>query len=128
MKKERKFEGKKVLLVEDDSGSELLMLAHFKLLGFDYVSVHNGIDYIDMVRNDKFDIIIMDIRMPLMDGFETSLHIRNMGIDTPIISLTADIGINPEKCEEYGINDYILKPFQIDNLTSKLEKLLSDEK
>jgi CheY-like chemotaxis protein len=106
--------GKKILVVEDDEVN--LMIAQHILgkEGFAVSTVNNGEEAIDIVKTEYFDLILMDIEMPIMDGLEATPIIRTMenGRNIPIIALTAHS--MPEKIEEFkgaGLDDHIIKPF-----------------
>ena len=106
--------GKKILVVEDDEVN--LMIARHILgkEGFEVSTVNNGEEAIDIVQRELFDLILMDIEMPIMDGLEATPIIRELanGKNIPIIALTAHS--MPEKIEQFkgaGLDDHIIKPF-----------------
>ena len=82
----------------------------------------NGLEAIEKVKSTTYDVILMDMRMPEMDGLEATRYIRKtLNIKTPIIALTANaIKGDSEKCAAVGMNDYISKPFKQDDLLEKL--------
>lgn len=86
--------------------------------------VENGKDAVTIVEKQDFDIILMDLHMPIMDGYEATNSIRNMDAEkskTPILAMTADAQIaQDEKFREYGMDDYVLKPFKPQQLFEKL--------
>ena len=109
-----------ILLVEDNELNQRLM--KISLARFDYkVSIAiNGLEAIQMFTNQKFDIILMDIMMPIMDGFESTKNIRNIELNNhllghiPIIAFTANtINNDREKCIRAGMDDILEKPFDI---------------
>ena len=109
-----------ILLVEDNELNQRLM--KISLARFDYkVSIAiNGFEAIQMFTNQKFDIILMDIMMPIMDGFESTKNIRNIELNNhllghiPIIAFTANtINNDREKCIRAGMDDILEKPFDI---------------
>jgi CheY-like chemotaxis protein len=74
--------------------------------------VDNGYDAIELVRKEHFDAILMDINMPIIDGYETARMIRNLEISIPIIALTAfDKNEVLKKAAAAGIDDVVIKPF-----------------
>ncbi|HEU4788625.1 MAG TPA: response regulator, partial [Flavobacterium sp.] len=78
------------------------------------VVVDDGFKALEILENQEFDVILMDINMPLMNGFETSRRIRQKGIETPIIALTAfDKNEITDEAIMAGINDIIVKPFEV---------------
>lgn len=82
-------------------------------LGADVTQANNGMHAIELLQKKTFDIILMDLHMPLMDGFETTRFIRKeLGSSTPVIAITANV-VNDEKnkCIEAGMNGFITKPY-----------------
>ncbi len=117
----------KVLLVEDNNLNIKLALRVLTNFGYEPDLAENGKIAVDKVRQNTYDLIIMDLQMPEMDGYQATLHIRNkLKIRTPILAMTAhSLGGEREKCFEVGMNDYISKPFNPDELYEKTRYLLS---
>lgn len=101
-----------VLVVEDIPLNQLLMKTILDDFGFDPDIAANGKIAIENLQNKSYDIILMDLQMPEMNGFEATNYIRNtMKSDIPIIALTADVTtVDLAKCQAVGMNDYIAKP------------------
>ncbi|MCK9414759.1 MAG: ATP-binding protein, partial [Prolixibacteraceae bacterium] len=136
----------KVLVVEDIPLNQLLMKTLLDDFGFERDIADNGKIAIEKLKTKDFDIILMDLQMPEMNGFEATDYIRNvMHSNIPIIALTADVTtVDLAKCKAVGMNDYIAKPVDerilyskiiglikrtamVDN-NSKKEKVASEEK
>jgi PAS domain S-box-containing protein len=102
----------KVLVVEDMVLNQLLMKTLLDDFGFEHEIVSNGRIAIERLKNKSYDIILMDLQMPEINGFEATREIRNnMKLNIPIIALTADVTTaDLEKCTAVGMNDYISKP------------------
>ena len=98
-----------VLVVEDVMLNQLLIKTILSDFGFKYDVADNGIIAIDKLHANTYDIILMDLMMPELNGFETTEYIRNtMDSKIPIIALTADVTtVDIDKCKAYGMNDYI---------------------
>ena len=115
----------KILVVDDDDLNRRMMRLLLVRDGYDVQVVANGIEAVDAVKDQKFDVVFMDLQMPLMDGFEASRRIReweNGNVHTYIVALTASY--MPEegyRLFEAGIDNYISKPFEVDHI----HKLLS---
>lgn len=111
-----------VLVVEDIALNQLLMKTILDDLGFDRDIAVNGKVALEMINNKSYDIILMDLQMPEMNGFEAADYIRNTLLSKiPIIALSADITTEDlEKCNAIGINDYISKPVDEHILHSKI--------
>ncbi len=112
----------KILVVEDMELNQLLMKTLLDDFGFECEIAANGKIAIDKLRDTTYDIILMDLQMPEMNGFDATLYIRNsMKLTIPIIALTADVTtVDVAKCKEVGMNDYISKPVDERLLYSKL--------
>lgn len=110
---ENAFKGNRVLIVEDNEMNRFIALQSLNYVGCEVVEAENGRLAVDILRNSTFDLILMDIQMPEMDGVEATRVIRNdLKISTPIIALTA----NAFKHEidlylSEGMNDFITKPY-----------------
>jgi PAS domain S-box-containing protein len=112
----------KVLVVEDIPLNQLLMKTLLDDYGFEFDIAANGKIAIEKLKANTFDIILMDLLMPEMNGFEATDYIRNkMNSAIPIIALTADVTtVDLEKCKAVGMNDYIAKPVNEKILYSKI--------
>jgi len=102
----------KVLVVEDMALNQLLMKTLLDDFGFERDIAENGKIAIEKLQEKSYDIILMDLQMPEMNGFEATEYIRNtMHSNIPIIALTADVTtVDLAKCKAVGMNDYIAKP------------------
>ena len=102
----------KVLVVEDIVLNQLLMKTLLDEFGFERDIASNGKIALELLLINNYDVILMDLQMPEMNGFETTEYIRNkMHSNIPIIALTADVTtVDLEKCKSVGMNDYIAKP------------------
>jgi PAS domain S-box-containing protein len=116
----------RVLVVEDISLNQLLLKTLLDEFGFDMDIAENGKVAISLLEKNKYDIILMDLQMPEMNGFEATHYIRkHMNLQVPIIALTADVTtVDADKCKEVGMNDYISKPIDEQALYNKILKFL----
>ncbi|MES2863440.1 MAG: ATP-binding protein [Bacteroidota bacterium] len=112
----------KILVVEDMELNQLLMKTLLDDFGFECEIAANGKIAIEKLKEKEFDIILMDLQMPEMNGFEATEYIRKkMKSSIPIIALTADVTtVDVAKCKEVGMNDYVSKPVDERLLYSKL--------
>ena len=119
-----------VLVVEDITLNQLLMKSILDDFGFDCDIAENGKIAIEKVEETEFDIILMDLQMPEMNGFEATQYIRNtMNSSIPIIALTADVTtVDLAKCKSMGMNDYLAKPVDEKILYNKIVTLLNKPK
>ena len=120
----------KVLAVEDIALNQLLMKTLLDDFGFEHDIASNGKIAIEKLQNRVYDIILMDLQMPEMNGFETTEYIRNtMKSKIPIIALTADVTTaDLQKCTAVGMNDYISKPVDEKKLYFKIIDLYKKSK
>jgi PAS domain S-box-containing protein len=118
------LEGLSLLIVEDNRINRLLAFTLLDKWGVNYDWSENGKDAIEKLANKKFDIILMDMQMPVMDGLEATRFIRNeLHLDIPIIALTANaFKDDADKCLQSGMNDVITKPFEPSILYNKILK------
>ncbi len=116
----------KVLVVEDIALNQLLMKTLLDDFGFKHEIAGNGKIAIEKLKNNAFDVILMDLQMPEMNGFEAAQYIRSeLHLQTPIIALTADVTTaDLERCTAAGMNDYISKPVDERLLYNKIAVLL----
>ncbi|SFA92907.1 PAS domain S-box-containing protein [Flavobacterium swingsii] len=112
----------KILVVEDMELNQLLMKTLLDDFGFECEIASNGKIAIEKLKEKAFDIILMDLQMPEMNGFEATEYIRKeMKSTIPIIALTADVTtVDVARCKEVGMNDYVSKPVDERLLYSKL--------
>jgi len=120
----------KVLVAEDNAILQKLILATFEPLNHDMTLVDNGSAAVDAILVGDFDVVLMDVRMPIMDGVQATSQIRSMNTsksDIPIIALTADIaGGNVQKYYDAGMNYVCAKPFDLSTLLSMINDLIGD--
>lgn len=115
----------KLLIVDDEENIRKLIHKYAQYEGHEVVEAENGMQAVDLVRRTNFDLIIMDVMMPELDGFSAAAEIRKMK-DTPIIMLSA-------RGEEYdrihgfmtGIDDYVVKPFSPKELMLRIQAILT---
>jgi PAS domain S-box-containing protein len=129
-KKEKKsdetsLDGLRVLLAEDNEINKLYTTKVLSGLNCKVETVENGKDCVDLLEKNNFDLVLMDLQMPIMDGFEATKIIReklpNPKKEITIIALTANaIKGDNEKCLAAGMNDYLSKPFTPENLKKKI--------
>ncbi len=118
-----------VLIVEDNLMNQKLARIMLQNNGFNIAIANNGIEALELLREQRFDLILMDIQMPLMDGCQAARAIRReLHLDIPIIAMTAyALDSEREQCIREGMNDYLAKPFQEKDLLLKIAKWLPVE-
>lgn len=116
---------KKILIIEDEPSIRELVNYNLKVNGYEVLEAGDGNVGMDMVYSEKPDLILLDIMLPGKDGFEICRELRNAGIKTPIIMLTAK---NEETDKvrglDFGADDYISKPFGIREMMARIKAVL----
>lgn len=120
--------GVKILIVEDNPINQLLVIKVLENQGYDITVAGNGRIALEEFDKQSFDVILMDLQMPELDGYETTRIIRKMSGEKgeiPIVAMTAHtIKGELEKCVSIGMNDYISKPFNASELYQKIETIM----
>ena len=117
-----------ILLVEDNEVTVDVMREQLKFLGYQVVIARNGAEAVTSAIAELPDLIVMDIQMPVMDGFEATAQLRKepKTQSIPILAATAKaMSGDRERCLKAGCNDYIAKPFTHRQLQAAIEKLLN---
>ncbi len=114
----------KILLVEDEKSVRALTKVKLKDK-YDIVEAEDGLKAFDIIENEHVDIMIVDVMMPNMDGYEFVKELRALGDDTPVIMLTAmDSFAHKKKGYDLGIDEYLTKPIDYEELTWHIEAIL----
>jgi len=114
-----------ILLVEDDPNLSLVLQDYLEMLGYQTVLAKDGDEGLKTFVLGKFDLCILDVMMPKIDGFSLAEEIRNKSIDIPIIFLTAK-SLKEDRIKGFqkGCDDYITKPFSTEELSLRIEAIL----
>lgn len=119
--------GKKMLVVDDDLTNRMVVRLLMERRGYETFEAASGQDALDLLERADFDLILMDLSMPKMDGFETTIRLRAMpgsAATTPVIALTAHTTkTDQDMCFAVGMNGFLPKPFdaaRLDELTALL--------
>lgn len=114
---------RKILVAEDEMGNFFLIACMLEESGIMITHAENGKKAVDLATNEPFDVILMDIKMPLLDGFEATAEIRKNNIDIPIIAQSA-FAYKREECIAAGFTDYLAKPFNEAKLVEMITQYL----
>ncbi len=115
----------RVLVVDDEESLVDMLATALRFTGYDVASAGSGFDALRAVKESRPDLIVLDVNMPDLDGFEVCRRIRRDGIDSPVIFLTARDG--PEDLRmgfSHGGDDYLTKPFSLEELSLRIEAIL----
>lgn len=126
-----KFKPLKILIAEDNEVNQRFIQIILEKLGHIVTLVGNGLDAVEAVQKEKFDLVFMDVQMPEMDGLTAARTIRNMQkfSGLPIIAMTAGaLSVDREACLQSGMDDFIPKPIDIKKLIHVLEKISAKTK
>ncbi|PNH87373.1 signal transduction histidine kinase [Vibrio diazotrophicus] len=113
-----------ILVVEDTKTNQIVIQLMLSRLGYNVTLADNGKQAVELIKNDEqFDLIFMDISMPVMDGIEATKQIRAKSLSVPIIALTAHtMDDDKDECLKAGMNEFMLKPMRINEISSVIER------
>lgn len=118
--------GYKILLVEDDPCFGSVLKSYLELSDYEVVHCTNGVDGFEAFRKEKFDLCLLDVMMPDMDGFTLGRKIREIDVAVPFVYITAkSLKEDMKTGYEIGADDYIVKPFDSELLIFKIKAILS---
>jgi len=129
VKDEKPLQGVNLLLVDDNPMNVMVAQAFLKRWGAETDVAVNGQDALEKLDENKHNLVLMDLQMPVMDGYQAAQQIREQGITIPILALTANLPAEvAELVARAGMDDIIIKPFLPDDLFKKINKYLMAKK
>ncbi|MEY3349202.1 MAG: hypothetical protein RLY46_1241 [Bacteroidota bacterium] len=118
-----------ILLVEDEENLQEALKLNLELEGYEVTSIGDGAAALKKVKEEYFDLILLDVMLPELDGFDVSENIRLQNIETPILMLSARAGSSDRVTGlKKGADDYLTKPFNLEELLLRVEKLIEKNK
>jgi two-component system sensor histidine kinase/response regulator len=118
----------RVLVAEDNPTNRQILASYLSLAGHEARMVTNGIEALEAVQEEYFDLVVMDIQMPIMDGITAAMRIRELdgpAADLPIVALTANaMQGDREHCLAAGMSDYVSKPVLLDDFLAAIARCL----
>jgi CheY-like chemotaxis protein/HPt (histidine-containing phosphotransfer) domain-containing protein len=120
----------RILVAEDDVTNREVVLAQLEKLGYPANAVCDGAEAVRAVKEERYDLVLMDCQMPVMDGFEATRQIRESAqAHIPIIALTASaMAGDRDRCLHEGMNDYLAKPLELERLAEMIARWLDTGK
>jgi CheY-like chemotaxis protein len=122
--KKKENDRKKILIVEDEPMSVMVIERILKPYEFDLVIAVNGLDAIEKFKSNSIDLVIMDLYMPKMDGFEASKRIKAISKNTPIIVISTTLIGEEELKKDIGIDYLLSKPLNVNKFKDFIHMLL----
>lgn len=117
-----------VLIIEDDTQLNIAITRFFEIKNYNTTSLKDGLVAIDYIDSDGFDLYIIDINLPGINGLDLLNHIRKKDLNTPVIIITASLEIeNLTNAYEKGCSEYLKKPFHLKELEVRLNRLLNTD-
>jgi CheY-like chemotaxis protein len=119
--------GLKILLAEDNAVNELVATQRLEMWGCEVEAVSNGVEALRALESGDYDVVLMDVQMPEMDGFEATARLRERemttGVHVPVIAMTAHaMQGDRERCLDSGMDDYLSKPLNAEEMLAKLRQ------
>lgn len=116
-----------LLYVDDEPALRELVQNHLSLEGFEVETAADGIDAVKMLDKKKYDLVLLDVHMPRMDGVEVLKYMKSKGMKSRLIMLTGDGDPTiVSQCAKYGAMDYLTKPYNYHELVEAIDRALSD--
>jgi len=114
----------KILLLEDDLILSEVIVEHLEYYNYNVTPIHNGIDAENLIFEERFDLLLLDVNVPLLNGFELLKGLRESGNNTPTIFITS-MNRSKDVLEgfELGANDYLKKPFEMIELKARIDNI-----
>jgi signal transduction histidine kinase len=121
----RRLEGRKILVVDDSKDLQVLMKRFLEKQGAHVDVRENGAEALDLLRRSVFDLVLMDIKMPVLDGYSATRAARESGYRRPIVAVTAHASNDDrQRCFQSGFDSYVSKPVDFDHFVDDLSKFL----
>ena len=117
----------KKILVAEDNDSNYILMTYILKKHYEYERARNGQEAVEMVKNGQFDLVLMDIKMPVMDGLEATKQIKEINRDLPIIAVTANaFDSDRQLAFDVGCDDFLSKPISSDVCLSTISKIIGE--
>jgi DNA-binding NtrC family response regulator len=120
-------EKNRILICDDESSLRTILSSELSGAGYDVATAADGEEGVTEIKNRRFDLVLLDIKMPKMDGFEVLKYIKKEQPEVKVIMLTgfADLK-NAIESKKYGAEDFVSKPYDLVDLLTTIERVLSE--
>lgn len=116
----------RLLYVDDEPDLRDLVENQLSLEGYDVTTASDGVNAIEILRSHSFDVVLLDVRMPRMNGIEVLAELHNLNLHPRTIMLTGDSDISVlARCARYGVNDYLTKPYNFRELVTSIDRVMA---
>jgi len=116
----------RLLYVDDEPDLREIIENQLFLEGYDVTTASDGLDAIEILRRKSFDVVLLDVRMPRMDGVEVLQAMRNLNIHPRTIMLTGDGDVSVlTRCASLGVSDYLTKPYNFHELMESIDRVMA---
>ena len=117
----------KRILVAEDNDSNFILMTYILRKFYEFDRAKNGLEAVEMVENNKYDVVLMDIKMPIMDGMEATKKIKERHPDLPIIAVTANaFDSDRQMAFDAGCDDFLAKPISSELCLSTIKNLIGE--
>lgn len=117
----------KTILVAEDNDSNFILMTYVLKGRYDYERARNGEEAVEMVRTGNFDLVLMDLKMPVMDGLEATVKIKKMQPSLSVIALTANVfDIDRQNAEAAGCDDFLAKPINRERCLATIKNYIKE--
>lgn len=117
----------KKILVAEDNDSNYILMTYILKKHYEYERARNGQEAVEMVKNGQFNLVLMDIKMPVMDGLEATKQIKQLDRDLPIIAVTANaFDSDRQLAFDAGCDDFLAKPISSDVCLRTISKIIGE--
>jgi CheY-like chemotaxis protein len=116
----------KLLYVDDEPDLRDLVENQLLLEGYEVTTASDGMNALEILRKTSFDVVLLDVRMPRMNGIEVLQEMHNLNLHPHTIMLTGDNDLSVlARCARFGVNDYLTKPYNFHELVSSIDKAMA---
>lgn len=116
----------RLLYVDDEADLRELIENQLIMEGYDVTTASDGMEAIEILRRNSFDVVLLDVRMPRMDGVEVLQALHHLNLHPRTIMLTGDADLSVlSRCASLGVSDYLTKPYQFRELVDSIDRVMA---